>query len=102
MVITGIIHAMYESCRYNKALVLTSYPAWCGLFTRQELQVRYLRFLDGLIKIIFSIVDLFNIRKIYSRLCSRFLSITRIWNTTINMDTVPRSTQRSGVLSLES
>ncbi|VVC33277.1 Hypothetical protein CINCED_3A021902 [Cinara cedri] len=34
-----IILAMYESCRYNKALVLESYPAWCGLFTRQELQL---------------------------------------------------------------
>lgn len=30
---------MYDSCCYNKALVLESYPAWCGLFTRQELQV---------------------------------------------------------------
>lgn len=30
---------MYESCRYNKALVLESFPAWCGLFTRKELQV---------------------------------------------------------------
>ncbi|XP_050548869.1 multiple inositol polyphosphate phosphatase 1-like [Daktulosphaira vitifoliae] len=35
----SIIHAMYESCRYNKALVLDSYPAWCNLFTRQELQI---------------------------------------------------------------
>ncbi|XP_025207369.1 multiple inositol polyphosphate phosphatase 1-like [Melanaphis sacchari] len=35
----SIIHAMYESCRYNKALVIESYPAWCGLFTRQELQL---------------------------------------------------------------
>ncbi|XP_050431284.1 multiple inositol polyphosphate phosphatase 1-like [Adelges cooleyi] len=35
----SIVHAMYESCRYNKALVLNSFPAWCGLFTRQELQL---------------------------------------------------------------
>lgn len=41
VLIAEIIHAMYESCRYNKALVLESYPAWCGLFTRQELQVRF-------------------------------------------------------------
>ncbi|CAI6346990.1 unnamed protein product [Macrosiphum euphorbiae] len=35
----SIIHSMYESCRYHKALVIESYPAWCGLFTRQELQL---------------------------------------------------------------
>lgn len=30
---------MYESCRYNKALVLDSYPAWCGLFNKEHLKV---------------------------------------------------------------
>jgi hypothetical protein len=33
------IKSMYDACRFEKALNINSHPAWCAVFTQEDLKV---------------------------------------------------------------
>jgi len=35
------VKTMYESCRYEKSRYINSHPAWCAVFSQEDLEVNH-------------------------------------------------------------
>lgn len=35
------VELMYASCRYEKSLQINSHPAWCAVFSKEDLEVKF-------------------------------------------------------------
>lgn len=40
MIFIETVRLMYESCRYEKARHINSHPAWCAVFSKEDLEVK--------------------------------------------------------------